>query len=125
MIPDVTNSYRKPYLPRYIARAVALLWGAWWTFFGIASTIDSSTPQQILTASAIIIPLFMGSVLIPWKWEKPGGALLMLEGFAIFIAYARISSRPVLPSTAVFVLGLMALPLLLCGLTFLLSPPQE
>ena len=66
--------------------------------------------------------LFIAIALIGWRWPRPGGALLVLTGFALSAWYG-ISFGHMSTSTKLFVLGTIALPPLVSGLILLWPGP--
>jgi hypothetical protein len=67
--------------PRYIARAGALLWAGWWTLFGLLSGIgEGLEPGGIFMHTLMPGLLFLALAVIAWRWEVPGGILLLLAG---------------------------------------------
>lgn len=73
---------------RIFAKILALLWGAWWAFFGIACGIsEGSHVTAILLHGVLPGMVFLASALIALKWEKIGGVLLVLAGLATLIVF--------------------------------------
>lgn len=71
-----------------LARALALLWAGFWMFFFVVESWSWHTPlgHALLWAGAGL--LFILLALIPWRWERLGGILLVVVGFAAAVAYA-------------------------------------
>ena len=59
--------------------------------------------------------VFLASALVAWRWEPLGGALLLVEGMFVLVAYPFIAYRHFSASTILFVLVTMALPPLMAG----------
>jgi hypothetical protein len=103
----------------WMARIVALLWGGWWTFFGLASGIGEK-----LKATGILIHatapglVFLVSALVAWRWPLAGGIVLLLEGVAVTIAYPLAFGSRFAVRTVLFVLATMAIPPLVAGAIF-------
>jgi hypothetical protein len=95
---------------------VAVLWCAFWIWFGIASAIF----EQLDTAGRILHVLVPGSffvllLLVAWRWEATGGGLMLLAGVAICIAYPIFFGTHFPWPVVLVVLLTMALPPLLAG----------
>jgi hypothetical protein len=79
-----------------IARALALLWAGFWAFFFVAEARAWETPVRVTVLWAGVGLLFLILALVPWGWERGGGALLAVAGLLIGVAYA-IWAPPRLP----------------------------
>ena len=111
---------------RYSARAIALIWAGWWTYFGVASgTGEQLDPVGILIHAAAPGLFFLALALIPWRWEAAGGALLLLESLAVTIGYPLATYRTFPASTIFFVVLTMALPPMIAGSLFLIAWRQS
>lgn len=107
---------------RYSARAIALIWAGWWTYFGVASGIGEELDAVGILVHATAPGLFfLALAVIPWKWEAPGGALLLLESLAVTIGYPLATYRNFRASTILFVVVTMALPPMIAGSLFLVA----
>jgi len=107
---------------RWNARILALLWAAFWVWFGLASGIAEGAGfigTIIHTASPGLI--LLASALLPWWNAKIGGGLLIIEGLIIAIAYPLIFGSRFPVSTVIYVLLTMSLPPLVAGFLFLLN----
>ena len=127
---------RKVSRMRFAARFLALLWAGWWIFFGMASGFGEEI-IRLLKAHALLQNLsglhvgpvllhaawpglvFLLSVVVAWRWETIGGALLVFEGLLVLVAYPLMTYRHMLPVTILFVVLTMALPPLVAGALFL------
>ena len=107
--------------PRIVARWIALLWAAWWTFFALASWSGEGGRLDQLLIPAIAVAAFAASALIAWKWERAGGALLVLEGLVVIAGYPLMVNHRFSFATVVFVIGTLGVPTLVAGLLFLCS----
>ena len=59
---------------RYVARALALIWAGWWTFFGLASGLaEGLSPAGVLLHATLPGLIFLVSAVITWRWEAIGG----------------------------------------------------
>jgi hypothetical protein len=56
--------------------------------------------------------------LVAWRWEGIGGALLVLVGIAVLVAYPLLGRR-MPPATILSVLATLALPPLVAGILLL------
>ena len=123
---------------RFVARFLALLWAGWWLFFGLASGLgeeiiglmrDQPLLQDLsgLHVGPVLLRaawpglVFLLSVVVAWRWETIGGALLVFEGLLVLVAYPLMTYRHMLPVTILFVVLTMALPPLVAGALFLAS----
>jgi hypothetical protein len=105
---------------RYLARAIALAWGGFWVFFGVASGIGEKMNTEGIFMHALLPGLvFLASVVIPWIWEKPGGVLLILEGLFVCVAYPMMFYPRFHISTVIYVLLTMGFPPIVSGIIFL------
>jgi hypothetical protein len=103
----------------YSARILAMLWAAFWTWFGLASGIaEGLGPAGILVHTAVPGLFFVLLLLVAWRWQAVGGILLVLASLSIAVAYPLVFRRMPLPTT-IFVLLTMAVPPLLAGILFL------
>jgi hypothetical protein len=84
----MANQKRSPGHLLTIARILALVWGVWWTLFGLASGIgEGLSAQGIVVHAAVPGLVFLFTALAAWRWELVGGALLMLEGLVTLIFF--------------------------------------
>jgi len=74
-----------------IACILSLLWGGWWTFFGLASGIgEKSAFRGILMHALVPGLIFLATALAARKWNFIGGIFLVLEGVLCVMVF-RIS----------------------------------
>jgi hypothetical protein len=107
--------------PLYTARSVSLLWGGWWTFFGIASGIGEGLPVVgVFVHAAVPGLIFLFTALIAWAWELVGGFLLIAESLAVFIGYPFLF-RGFSVGVMLLAMALLGLPPLISGILFLIS----
>jgi hypothetical protein len=106
---------------RTIARWIALFWAGWWTFFAVASWSGEGGRVDQLLIPATAVVAFAASALIPWKWERTGGALLVLEGLVVIAGYPLMVNHQFSFATVLFVIGTLGVPTLVAGLLFLCS----
>ena len=103
----------------FIARALAMLWAAFWLFFIVAESLAYRTPALVAAPWVGAGLLFVILALVPWRWELSGGLLLVVVGLCVGVAYA-IWAPPRLPlaSRAITTLVLSGPPLV-AGLVLL------
>ena len=105
---------------RYLARLIALAWGGFWVFFGVASGLGERMNAEGVFMHALLPGLvFLASVIIPWIWESWGGILLILEGLFVCVAYPMMAKGHFPLNTIFFVLLTMGLPPIVSGIFFL------
>lgn len=86
---------------RYIARALALIWACWWTFFALVSGAGEGLRGLLANAPNALPELaFLLSVAIAWRREAIGGVLLLLCGLFAFFFF-HIGRNPFMLSTMV------------------------
>ena len=104
----------------YFARVLALLWAGFWMFFFIAESLTLHTPVHRMAMSVCVGLMFVLLALAPWRWEFPGGLMLMAAGVLAAIAYA-IWGPPALPlTTRVTTLLVFGVPPSVAGILFLM-----
>jgi hypothetical protein len=104
------------------ARALAIVWAGFWTWFGLASGIsEGQRPLGVLLHTMVPGGLFLISALIAWRWSFAGGVLLLLEGLATLVAYPLMTQGRFPVQTIAFVLATMALPPLIAGVLLLVG----
>ncbi len=73
---------------RYIARALALIWAVWWTFFALVSGAGEGFRGLLANApNALPGLVFLVCVAIAWRWEAVGGILLLLCALGPFFFF--------------------------------------
>ncbi|MCK4261744.1 hypothetical protein KAX00_01415 [bacterium] len=73
---------------RYIARALALIWAVWWTFFALVSGAGEGLRGLLANApNALPELVFLVSVAIAWRWEAVGGIMLLLCALGTFFFF--------------------------------------
>ncbi len=66
-----------------IGRILLIIWGGFWLFFAVASSIGEHSIGDIVVVSILIlIPC-----IIAWIWEQVGGILLIAIGIIIMFGY--------------------------------------
>jgi hypothetical protein len=104
---------------KLIPRSLAFAWALFWVWFGFASGISEevgflSTIKHAASPGLI----FLLSALIPWRFPRTGGVILIVEAVIITIAYPIMFDQFPL-TTIILVLLTMAVPPLLSGILFL------
>lgn len=117
---QLTGRRSTKWLP-WIARVLALLWGGWWTFFGIASAFAEDLDLiGILIHTSVPGLIFLASAALAWRWEAIGGVILLIEAAIVCVGYPVLVAGRFPLSTITFVLLTMGLPPLAAGVLFLL-----
>jgi hypothetical protein len=70
-----------------LARALAVLWAAFWLFFFVAESLAFRTPALVAAPWVGVGLLFLVLALVPCRWERGGGFLLVGAGVALGAAY--------------------------------------
>ncbi len=68
---------------RNTARVIISVWCGFWLYFAIASSISEKMFADVLFVGIPVLILF----LLPWKWEKTGGLVLLIAGLTIFFGF--------------------------------------
>lgn len=103
----------------FFARALALLWAAFWFFFFVVESWVWHTPARVMALWAGAGLLFVILALVPWRWEKTGGFLLAFAGLLVGVAYS-IWPPPQLPlASRVITTVVLSGPPLVAGIIFL------
>ena len=99
---------------------MALAWGAWWTFFGVASGIGESIGALGTVMHTLPGLVFLASALIARRWNLQGGILLVAVGIGALWFFGYLPSH-LLSITAV----LLGLPPLVSGVAFIEAGLRE
>lgn len=103
---------------RISARGIALVWGGFWTWFGLNAALDRGMEWSGVAVQAAVPGLFfLALALVPWKWEGAGGLFLMVEALVVAVGYP-IMVGTSSARTVLFVELTMALPPLAAGALF-------
>lgn len=111
---DIVISPRSWRWIRYGARALALVWGAWWTFFGLASGLaEGLDPLGVMLHTLVPGLIFLFIAMSTYRWELFGAVALVLAGFAALVFFFNF---------AVTLAGMLTLvlPPILAGILLLL-----
>jgi len=92
-----------------IARALALLWAGFWTFFFVAEARAWNSPGRVAALWAGIGILFLFAAAVPWAWERCGGILLTALGLLVGVVY------PVWAPAQLSLVSRASTTLMLCG----------
>ncbi|MBI3942442.1 MAG: hypothetical protein HY326_05460 [Chloroflexi bacterium] len=96
--------------------SLALLWAGFWIYFGLASgSYEGADTTGLLIHMAVPGLIFLLFALIPWHWERPGGALLAMVGFMVLVIYPMVTAYVFPSSTVGAVIVTMALPPVVAG----------
>jgi len=71
----------------YFARALALLWGGFWTLFFIAESLAWHTPMYRMAIWLCVGLVFVILALVAWRWEFAGGLMLIAGGVLAALTY--------------------------------------
>ncbi|MGB5635675.1 MAG: hypothetical protein WBM44_23180 [Waterburya sp.] len=105
---------------RYCARALAIIWAGWWTFFGLASGFgEGSDLVGVLIHTAFPGLVFLSVAVLAWRSPAMGGIALLLVGVLTFILFPGTMDFP-FPSR-IFMLLTFHLPPLIAGFLSLAS----
>lgn len=111
----------KPWV-RWTARFIAVGWALFWVWFGLASGIgEGLEPLGVLLHATFPGLIFLLFALLIWRWEWLGGAMLVLSGIVVAIAYPMTFGVRFPVATVVFVLLTMALPPFIAGVLALIN----
>ena len=110
---------------RNAARAILLLWAAFWVWFGLASGLSEHlTPFGIFIHTAAPGLVFFLIALLAWRFERAAAWLLFAVGAVILYAYNEFMGH----RGALFVLqvgSILAGPPLLAGLLFYMASRSQ
>lgn len=97
-------------------RALALLWALGWVAFGVLAVRSGAAPEMTDRIAALAPgAYFLVLAVIPWKWEGPGAALLILQGLVALIGYP-VAGWSEMPGRELLILvSAMGLPPLVAG----------
>lgn len=102
-----------------LACALALLWAGFWMFFFVAESWAWHTPVLVALPWVGVGLLFVFLALVPWRWELPGGLLLVVVGLSAGVAYAIWSPPRGLPVVSrVLTTVVFSVPPLAAGILF-------
>jgi hypothetical protein len=108
---------------RFVARVLMIIAIVFWLWFGIGSAYVEGL-GLVNWVLHILVPggIFLLSALVAWRWQGPGGALLVVEGILAsgFIVRTFLWGR--FTVSTLILMGLtLGLPPLAAGILFLLS----
>lgn len=108
---------------RKFALIFALVWAVWWLYFGIASGSAAGSADNLINAIPGLI--FFVSAYIAWRWQKPGGIILLVEGLILLFGYPRLAHDRISAGVIFLVVLMLALPALLSGFLLLINKPKK
>ena len=103
---------------RYGARALVIIWAAWWLY-----VILFLSQPYVQGSAAITVGLSLAllvSAFISWRWEGIGGAVLIGESLVAAIAFSVSARNSAALATVIQGLLSIALPPLVAGVLFLI-----
>lgn len=101
------------------AHVIVLLWaGAWAQFLIYEALAWRSVVGNTMLWMALGVA-FVLLALVPWRWEPQGGALLMICGLSLLIAYQLWPPTQLRPGMQALLALLLTLPPMFTGLAFL------
>ena len=103
-----------------LARALALVWAGFWMFFFIVESWSWHTPLNAALPWVGAGLLFIVLALVPWRWELPGGLLLVVVGFAAGVAYAIWSAARLAVHGRMLTTLAISVPPIVAGVLFLM-----
>jgi len=103
----------------FVARALALLWAAFWFFFFVADSWGWGTPVRVSASWLSVGRLFVILALVAWRWEATGGLLLAVAGLLIGVAYTIWPPPGLLVDSRAITTVVLSGPPLLAGILFL------
>ncbi len=103
----------------FAARALALMWAVFWLFFFVVESLVWHTPALVMASWAGVGLLFVVLALLPWRWERAGGLLLVVAGLLIGVAYTIWAPPGLHPAARLTTTVVLAAPPLVAGLLFL------
>ena len=102
-----------------LGRALALLWAGFWIFFFVAESWVWRTPVLVALPWMGVGLLFLLVALLPWRWERTGGFLLVGIGLVAGVAYAICSPARLSVAGRLLTLSTFSGPPLVAGILFL------
>jgi hypothetical protein len=101
------------------AHLIVLLWAGAWAPFLISQAIAwRSVTDSTLLWMALAVT-FVLLALVPWRWEPQGGALLLVCGLSLLLAYRLWPPTQLRPGMQALLALLLTLPPMFIGLLFL------
>ena len=107
---------------RPAARVLMIIATVFWLWFGIGSAyVENAGPFNWLMHVLVPGGIFILSMLVAWRWEAIGGALLVLEGLAALGFIVRAFVRGSFTASTLLLMCLtLGLPPLAAGILFLI-----
>jgi hypothetical protein len=106
---------------RNAARAILLLWAAFWVWFGLASGLSERlSPLGVAVHVAAPGLVFAVITAVAWRWERAAAWLLLAVAAGILYTYNELMGHRG-PAFVLQVGSILAGPPLLAGLLFYLS----
>lgn len=112
-------SFASAHLTRIIGTVIALAWGGFWTWFGLACAISEKGRIGEIAAHAMRPGgIFLLSALVALRYEAIGMWLLLLEGITITILYPMTAGQNMKLGPLVTVMAMLAGPPLVAAALF-------
>ena len=109
----------KPRYLLFVGRAIATVWAGFWAWFIILELASERFPLEGLIHGGIPLCLAVIATVIAWRWSRPGGLLLLIEGLALACLMGSGYLHPRSPSAALFLFLALAAPPIMSGLLIL------
>lgn len=103
----------------FIARGLAVVWAVFWLFFFIVESWVWHTPPLIAAPWVGAGLLFVTLALLPWRWERGGGRLLVTAGILLGVAYAVLGPKALPATGRAITIVILAGPPIVAGVLFL------
>jgi hypothetical protein len=101
---------------RWTALGIAAACTAFWLWFGIASAMGEKLgPMNWLLHLVVPGGILLATLVVAWRWQFPGGILLLLEGLIVAAGYPLFFGSRFPWQTVAMVLLTMAVPPLAAG----------
>ncbi len=104
----------------YFARALAVLWAGFWTFFFTAESLTWHTPFHRMVVWVCVGLIFIVLALAAWWREVAGGLMLIAAGVVSALVYAIWGPQGLSLASRVEVLLLFGVPPAVAGASFLI-----
>ena len=104
-----------------LARALSLLWAAFWLLFIAVESVVWNTPVRLALPWVALGLLFGFLAFVPWKWALLGSIMLAVAGLSAGVIYA-VWAPPQLPILSrVLTTAVFSVPPIAAGILFLID----
>jgi len=111
----------KPNYFRLFARIFSLVWAGFWMWYGAMSAVEDELPllgvYHDLAWPGLV---FFASAIVPWRWERAGGIILIVVSVLLFIIYPVFWSYLPL-DVKLLTLLVLAVPPMVSGILFVIA----